>query len=147
MGAPNALNFRGMVIVKEIARLNKYEHLPMSLNNSICRFKLENSREKSIDRGCTSLSKPFSYMGMSVVFIKNSQSTASRKPHLIASGAPREDLYGMVRLLSLENKNSKMNFLNVTLMGDSMYSYFGFSLAIADIDNDGYHDQTFSLWL
>ena len=74
---------------------------------------------------------------MSHVILNNKE----KKQFTMASGAPREGLNGTVRILTLTDNGSHKNVkMGYVIKGESRGSYFGYSLASCDVNNDGSND-------
>lgn len=137
-GMPGALNFRGLVGVKTVAgsKSNMHNFEYVYKNKSLCKFDIENDRPMS-DGYCPSLWDKYSYTGMSHVLIRRYLNNP--KLSLVVSGAPREQLYGMARLMTIMfdvSFGQVTKLLNLTLRGEHKGSYFGFSMAGCDINGD-----------
>ena len=65
-----------------------------------------------------------------------------KKSFLMASGAPREGFLGAVRIFTLiDTGNSKsVKALSFVIRGTSYGSYFGYSIAACDVNNDASND-------
>lgn len=137
-GMPGALNSRGLVAVKTIGKNSQNDYIYK--NRSYCKFDIEND-EPMIDGYCPSLWEKFSYTGMSHALIRKYRTNP--RIILIASGAPRENLYGLVRLFTITFDSSfgpVTKLLNTKLNGAQKGSYFGFSMCSCDVNGDGLDD-------
>lgn len=64
----------------------------------------------------------------------------SQDEDTVVTGAPRYNSKGSVMLMKVittRGGNRELKLLNLTLQGDQVGSYFGNSIAIIDINNDG----------
>lgn len=137
-GMPGALNSRGLVAVKAIGKNSQNDYIYK--NKSYCKFDMEND-EPLVDGYCPSLWEKYSYTGMSHVLIKKYRSNP--RIALIASGAPRENLHGLVRLFTITFDSSfgpVTKLLSIKLNGQQKGSYFGFSTCSCDVNGDGLDD-------
>jgi hypothetical protein len=134
-GMPGALNFRGLVGVKTVGKSS----LPTEYiyrNKSLCKFDIENDRPMS-DGYCPNLWEKYSYTGMSHVIIRRYLNNP--KLSLVVSGAPREQLYGMARFMTIMfdvSFGQVTKLLNLTIKGTHRGSYFGFAMAACDLNGD-----------
>ena len=143
IGMPGSLNFRGLVSIREESKQNeelKIANYEYSNQGFYCRFDAETDKTSS-GGVCNHLWEKYSYLGMSHVMIQRYMNQA--RVNLIAAGAPREDMYGVVRLFELLYDVSFgpiMKKLNMTLNGPYKGSYFGFSIASVDVNGDKVND-------
>lgn len=138
IGMPSALNFRGLVNVKERSR-DFYDFIYRN-DTSLCAFDPKTGRPLR-NQECNKLWPENSYLGMSNVIIPNYSN--SSKSHLVISGAPRQTLYGTVNFFIIEYisyKGPVMRQLPKTISGSYQGSYFGSSLGVADVNGDGLKD-------
>jgi hypothetical protein len=136
MGMPGSLNFRGLTSVKVKVKSNTMMDYVYKNQSNLCKFDLETDKP-SYPGYCSNLWDKYSYLGMSNVLI--TRYLSKDKLHVVATGAPREDLYGVVHLFTLMYDVSfgpVMKHLNQTLRGHQRGSYFGFSLAACDLNGD-----------
>ena len=137
-GMPGALNFRGLVGVRAFSRSSNTEYLYK--NKTLCKFDIEN--DNPVPPGyCPNLWEKYSYTGMSHVLIRHYMN--KEKVNLIAAGAPRENLYGLVRFFTISfdvSFGQVTKHLNTTLRGTHKGSYFGFSIAACDLNGDKVDD-------
>lgn len=64
----------------------------------------------------------------------------SQDEDTVVAGAPRYNSKGSVilmKVITTGGGNRELKVLNLTLQGDQVGSYFGNSIAIIDINNDG----------
>ena len=139
-GMPGALNFRGLVGVKALSRTTNDEYLYKNRSH-LCKFDIEN--DKPMPPGyCPNLWEKFSYTGMSHVLI--TRYTNRDKLSLIVAGAPRENLYGVVRFFTIMfdvSFGQVTKLLSTTLSGGKhVGSYFGFSKVACDLNGDKIDD-------
>ncbi len=138
-GMPGALNFRGLVGVKAIGKASSSEYLYKNRTN-LCKFDIETD-EPTYDGYCSNLWEKHSYMGMSHVIIRRYLNRD--KYNLVASGAPRENLYGVVRFFTNMfdvSFGQVTRLLNLTIVGPQKGAYFGFSMAACDLNGDKSED-------
>lgn len=96
-----------------------------------------------LDGYCPNLWEKHSYLGMSHAIIRRYMPIANSKSYLVATGAPREALFGMVRFFTIMfdvSFGEVTRLLDVTLRGVQKGSYFGFSMAAVDLNNDRHED-------
>ncbi|KAL0197446.1 hypothetical protein M9458_005986, partial [Cirrhinus mrigala] len=67
------------------------------------------------------------------------QGVLSQDKDTVVTGAPRDKAIGSVQLAS-KIGNSRDIHIDVTLMGQQVGSYFGSSVAVVDLNNDGWKD-------
>jgi hypothetical protein len=136
-GMPGALNFRGLVGVKTVGKASSSMSTEyIYRNKSLCKFDIENDRPMS-DGYCPNLWEKYSYTGMSHVIIRRYLNNP--KLNLVVSGAPREQLYGMARFMTIMfdvSFGQVTKLLNFTIKGTHRGSYFGFSMAACDLNGD-----------
>lgn len=133
-GMPSALNFRGMVGVKAIGKNSITEYVYK--NRSYCKFDIENDKPQP-DGYCPSLWNKSSYMGMSHALIRRYLN--NNKVYLVAAGAPRENLYGVVRFFTIMfdvSFGQVTKRIDLILTGSHKGSYFGFSMCAVDLNGD-----------
>jgi len=138
-GMPGALNFRGLVGVKAISRSSSTEYLYKNKSN-LCKFDIETDKP-TYDGYCPNLWEKYSYTGMSHAMIRRYMN--KEKTNLIAAGAPRENLYGLVRFFTIMfdvSFGQLTKMLNVTLNGLHKGASFGFSMASCDVNGDQVDD-------
>lgn len=132
-GMPSALNFRGLVGV-----INKKKTEFIYGNGSdLCQFDIETDMPKK--KGyCGNLWDKSSYLGMSHTLIQRYLN--KEKESLIAAGAPRDDLFGVVRFFTItydaQFGGPVTRRLPQVLKGVQQGSYFGFSIASCDVNGD-----------
>ena len=139
-GMPGALNFRGLVGVRTVGSRLAAATEYIYRNKSLCKFDIETDRPMS-DGFCPNLWEKYAYTGMSHALVRRYLGNA--KLSLIAAGAPREQLYGMVRLMTIMfdvSFGQVTKLLNVTLRGVHRGAYFGFSIAACDLNGDRAED-------
>ena len=139
-GMPGALNFRGLVGVKALSRTSNAEYLYKNRSH-LCKFDIEN--DNPVPPGyCPNLWDKFSYTGMSHVILTRYMN--KEKVNLVAAGAPRDSLYGVVRLFTIMfdvSFGQVTKLLSLTLSGGKhVGSYFGFSIAACDLNGDKFDD-------
>ena len=139
-GMPGALNFRGLVGVKALSRTSNAEYLYKNRTH-LCKFDIEN--DNPVPPGyCPNLWDKFSYTGMSHVMITRYMN--KDKVNLIAAGAPRDSLHGVVRFFTIMfdvSFGQVTKLLSMTLSGAKHRgSYFGFSIAACDLNGDKMDD-------
>ncbi len=139
-GMPSALNFRGLVGLRN-SRNSEFIYG----NGSLCRFNpLTDSPGYKGQGYCGDLWEKYSYLGMSHAVIVSYQN--KRQTNVIAAGAPRDHLNGMIRFFTntydLQFGGSVTRQLDTVLTGPDRGkgSYFGFSMAACDVDGDGSQD-------
>ncbi|KAF1374059.1 hypothetical protein PFLUV_G00245330 [Perca fluviatilis] len=88
----------------------------------------------SIGKDFGQQNRRYSYMGYSVV---EERKLLSHDDYTVVTGSPRDDSKGSVIFGSKTDKNIK---LVLTLPGEQVGSYFGNSLAVADLNNDDWND-------
>jgi integrin alpha 7 len=138
-GMPGALKFRGLVGVKAIGKNSLTEYLYK--NKSYCKFDLETDRPQP-EGYCASLWNNNSYLGMSHALIRK-YTNNNNKVYLIASGAPRDQLHGIVRFFTIMfdvSFGQVTKHLDLTLTGPHKGSYFGFSMVAVDLNGDKLDD-------
>lgn len=134
VGMPGALNFRGLIAVRN----KKKNEFVYGNGTDICQFDIETDTPKK--KGyCGNLWEKFSYLGMSHAVIPKYLN--KDRESLIASGAPRDELTGVVRFFTITYEvqfggpvTRRLN--NLVLKGPSAGSYFGFSMASCDLNGD-----------
>ena len=92
---------------------------------------------------CPNLWDKHSYLGMSHAIIRRYLPIANSKSYVIASGAPRESLFGVVRFFSIMfdvSFGQVTKLLDVVLRGPQKGAYFGFSMAALDLNGDKHED-------
>lgn len=141
MGMPTALNFRGLVNVKESG--DEYIDYVYKNRSKMCAFNPTNGQPDE-NLHCSRMWNPHSYLGMSNAFISNYLPINEDEPrHLIAAGAPRDTLFGTVRLFTTQFDSfdgASMRLLNKILKGVHKGAYFGSSIAAVDVNGDGLKD-------
>ncbi|KAM9462317.1 integrin alpha-3b [Clarias gariepinus] len=86
------------------------------------------------EKGFEFLNKRNSYMGYSVT---EEMKLLSRKEYTLVTGAPRDDSRGSV---TLAGKRSLKLEPVIVIPGEQVGSYFGSSIAVADLNNDDWND-------
>ncbi|XP_048869766.1 integrin alpha-3b isoform X1 [Brienomyrus brachyistius] len=87
-----------------------------------------------INRNMDKMGKHYSYIGYSVL---EGQKVLSKNIYTVVTGAPRYEHKGSVFLVSSDN--NKLTVKHV-LHGEQVGSYFGNSIAVADLNNDDWND-------
>ena len=116
-GMPGALNFRGLVGVLAIGRPSASASGSLSSpalstsvsspfvdylyknGSTLCKFDMETD-EATYDGYCPNLWEKYAYTGMSHVLI--ARYLGRDKLSLVAAGAPRDSLYGLVRFFTIQ---------------------------------------------
>lgn len=92
---------------------------------------------------CPHLWDKYSYLGMSHALIRRYMQISNSKSYLVASGAPRESLYGVVRFFNIMfdvSFGQVTKHLELVLRGPHKGAYFGFSMAAVDLNGDKHED-------
>jgi len=132
-GMPSALNFRGLVGVRNKKRTD----FLYGNGSDPCQFDIETDMPKK--KGyCGKLWEKSSYLGMSHAIIQRYMNRD--RESLVAAGSPRDDLYGLVRFFTItydaQFGGAVTRRLNQVLTGPSAGSYFGFSIVSCDVNGD-----------
>lgn len=138
-GMPSALNFRGLVGLRN----SKNTEFIYGNSTKLCRFNPLTDDPGYRGQGyCTNLWEKYSYLGMSHAYI--SQYRNRREESLIAAGAPRDGLNGVVRLFTNtydpQFGGAVTRQLKTVLTSPVNGAYFGFSIASCDVNGDGFED-------
>ncbi|KAE8284387.1 Integrin alpha-3 CD49 antigen-like family member C Galactoprotein B3 [Larimichthys crocea] len=88
----------------------------------------------SVGKDFGQLKRRYSYMGYSVLESKN---LLSRDDYTVVTGSPRDEAKGSVMIATQADKNLKPALI---IPGEQVGSYFGNSLAVTDLNNDGWND-------
>lgn len=95
------------------------------------------------DGYCPSLWDKHSYLGMSHAIIRRYMPVPNSKSYVVAAGAPREALFGVVRFFHIMfdvSFGQVTKLLEITLRGAHRGAYFGFSMAAVDLNGDKHED-------
>lgn len=138
-GMPSALNFRGLVGLRNSRR----SEFVYGNGSRLCRFNPLTDTPGYRGQGyCGDLWEKYSYLGMSHVVINNYR--GKFQENVIAAGAPRDNLNGVIRFFTntydLQFGGAVTRQLDIVLKGPSKGSYFGFSMAACDINGDKLQD-------
>lgn len=132
-GMPSALNFRGLVGVRNKKRTD----FLYGNGSDLCQFDIETDLPKKKGH-CGQLWDKSSYLGMSHAIIQRYMNR--EKESLVAAGAPRDDLFGLVRFFTItydaQFGGPVTRRLTQVLRGPSAGSYFGFSIVSCDVNGD-----------
>lgn len=95
------------------------------------------------DGYCPSLWEKHSYMGMSHAIVRRYMPVSNSKSYVVAAGAPREALTGVVHFFHIMfdvSFGQVTKLLEVKLRGPHKGAYFGFSMAAVDLNGDKHED-------
>ena len=138
-GMPSALNFRGLVGLRNSRR----SEFVYGNGSRLCRFNPLTDTPGYRGQGyCGNLWEKYSYLGMSHTVISNYR--GKFQENVIAAGAPRDNLNGVIRFFTntydLQFGGAVTRKLSNILTGPSKGSYFGFSIVACDVNGDQIED-------
>ena len=145
LGGPGAFAWSGSMIQKPFNST--------SATTPICPFESTNEKEEKKEKGkyqfCSEINHmKDSYGGTSIAILKNLKGYSN--DHIYAMGLPGENKFGAVRFYRREGTNlveivelhinARNVFFDKLKEESGLASSFGYSMAVMDINNDGYDD-------
>ncbi|XP_061547839.1 integrin alpha-6 isoform X1 [Phycodurus eques] len=128
-GAPGAYNWKGIVRVEQknntLLEMGVYDDGPYEVGDE----HILNPELVPVPAN--------SYLGFS---LDSGHSIARRRGLTVVAGAPRANHSGAVLLLRKENQGSARLAVEHTLYGPGLASSFGYDVAVADLNGDGWQD-------
>ncbi|XP_051938757.1 integrin alpha-6 isoform X2 [Hippocampus zosterae] len=128
-GAPGAYNWKGIVRVEQknntLLEMGVYDDGPYEVGDEL----VLNPELVPVPAN--------SYLGFS---LDSGHSITRRRGLTVVAGAPRANHSGAVLLLRKEKQGSNRLAVDHTLLGPGLASSFGYDVAVADLNGDGWQD-------